>query len=158
MTRPLRLLVENGHYHVTSRSWDRCPLFRDDEHLLEFLVRVASDAQPFHTLSGGNQQKVILARWLRLTPGLILLDEPTQGVDAGARAEIYRLVRTAVDAGASAIVVSSDPEELAKMADRVLVISGGRLSAELIAPAITAHRIVEASFGGTHPLEERERP
>jgi ribose transport system ATP-binding protein len=115
--------------------------------IAEFLIRVVSDAQPIHTLSGGNQQKVVLARWLRLKPRLILLDEPTQGVDAGARAEIYRLVRAAVDAGASAIVVSSDPEELAKVADRVLVIARGTVSAELTAPAITAHRIVEASFG-----------
>jgi len=126
--------------------------------IAEFLIRAASDAQPVHTLSGGNQQKVVLARWLRLRPRLILLDEPTQGVDAGARAEIYRLVRAAVDAGASAIVVSSDPEELAKIADRVLVIARGRLSAELTAPAITAHRIVEASFGtnSTH-LTQRDR-
>lgn len=155
---------ENLSASSVSRYWRRGRLDHRLEareargSIAEFLVRVASDAQPFHTLSGGNQQKVILARWLRLTPGLILLDEPTQGVDAGARAEIYRLVRTAVDAGASAIVVSSDPEELAKMADRVLVISRGRLSAELTAPAITAHRIVEASFGSTHPREERERP
>ena len=119
--------------------------------IAEFGIRVASDAQPFHTLSGGNQQKAILARWLRLKPRLILLDEPTQGVDAGARAEIYRLVRSAVDAGASAIVVSSDPEELAKVADRVLVVARGKLSAEFTAPAITAHRIVEASFGTSSP-------
>jgi ribose transport system ATP-binding protein len=126
--------------------------------IAEFLIRVATDAQPIHTLSGGNQQKVVLARWLRLAPSLILLDEPTQGFDAAARAEIYRLVRGAVDAGASAIVVSSDPEELAQVADRVLVIARGKLSTELTAPAITAHRIVEASFGTpSAPLTQRDR-
>ncbi|MFW6866992.1 sugar ABC transporter ATP-binding protein [Nocardioides sp. CPCC 206347] len=129
------------------------------DSIAEFLIRVASDAQPIHTLSGGNQQKVVLARWLRRKPRLILLDEPTQGVDAGARAEIYRMVRAAVDAGASAIVVSSDPEELARVADRVLVIAHGRLSAELTGPSLTAHRIVEASFGtASTQLAERDDP
>src|SRR5262249_26516351 len=65
----------------------------------EFLVSATSERQVLSTLSGGNQQKVILARWLRRKPRILLLDEPTQGVDIGARAEIYNLVRNAVDGG-----------------------------------------------------------
>jgi ribose transport system ATP-binding protein len=97
----------------------------------EYLIKASSLDAPFTSMSGGNQQKVVLARWLRKRPRLLLLDEPTQGVDVGARAEIWQLVRAAVDAGASALVVSSDMEELPRVCDRVLVLRGGEFVAEL---------------------------
>src|SRR3954452_11578651 len=78
-----------------------------------FFIRVAGHQRPIETLPGGNQQKVVLARWLRQHPKVLLLDEPTQGVDVGARAEIYQLVRRATAAGTSVILVVSEPEELA---------------------------------------------
>jgi ribose transport system ATP-binding protein len=106
-----------------------------------FLVRAVSDRQPIMTLSGGNRQKVLLARWLRGAARVLLLDEPTQGVDVGARAEIHRMIRDAVDAGAAAIVVSSDHEELEQLADRVLVLADGRVVAELGAGHVDATRI-----------------
>jgi ribose transport system ATP-binding protein len=89
-------------------------------------VRAASTEIPIGLLSGGNQQKALLARWLRLDPRLLLLDEPTQGVDVGARAEIWRLVRRAVDQGAAALAVLSDFEELVSVCDRVIVVCRGR--------------------------------
>ena len=111
-----------------------------------FCVRASGTEALMSSLSGGNQQKVILARWLRRKPRLLLLDEPTQGVDVGARADAYRLIRTAVDEGAAAILVSSDFEELAEMSDRVVILCDGRVTAEIRGSNITRHRLTELVF------------
>jgi ribose transport system ATP-binding protein len=108
----------------------------------DFLIRVVSDQQPIDTLSGGNQQKVVMARWLRRRPKVLLLDEPTQGVDVGARSEIYQLVRKATAQGTSVILVVSEPEELAHASDRVAVLRGGRITA-LVEQPIDAHKLTE---------------
>ncbi|MEH3067008.1 MAG: sugar ABC transporter ATP-binding protein [Aeromicrobium erythreum] len=112
----------------------------------EFLVKAASIDQPLATLSGGNQQKVVLARWLARRPSLILLDEPTQGVDVGARREIYSLVRRATEQGASVVVVSSDMEELAAACDRVLVLHGGRIVGELGHAALSSSSLTSLLY------------
>lgn len=96
-----------------------------------FLITAESDQAPLSSLSGGNQQKVVLARWLRRNPRVLLLDEPTQGVDVGARAEIYKLVHDAVAGGAAALIASSDFEELARVCDRVVILRKGAVIAEL---------------------------
>jgi ribose transport system ATP-binding protein len=120
---------------------------RDARALMsDFQVKAASERDPIATLSGGNQQKVVLARWLRRQPRLLLLDEPTHGVDVGARAEIYGLVRKAVAAGASALVVASDFEELAHVSDRVLTFRDGRIIGELRTPNITADRLTQMLY------------
>jgi len=93
-------------------------------------IRAPSLGAPLLQLSGGNQQKVVLDRWLRRQTRVLLLDEPTQGVDIASRAEIYQQVRRAVADGAAAVLVSSDFEELAHVSDRVLVLAGGRVVAE----------------------------
>jgi ribose transport system ATP-binding protein len=108
----------------------------------EFLVRTSTDRQPVDNLSGGNQQKVVLARWLRQRPKVLLLDEPTQGVDVGARAEIYDLVRRATAAGTSVILVASDTEELARASDRVAILRGGRIRTVVEQP-LDAHHLTE---------------
>jgi ribose transport system ATP-binding protein len=113
-----------------------------------FMIRAASDEQPLYMLSGGNQQKVVLARWLRDRPKLLLLDEPTQGVAAHARSEIHGLLREAARAGTALLVVSSDFEELAELCDRVLVMVQGRIVSEVSPPALDSHRLTElAHFG-----------
>lgn len=119
------------------------------QSIKEFSIKAASDAQPISTLSGGNQQKVIVGRWLRRQPRVLLLDEPTQGVDVNARADIWALVRRSVEAGTAVMVVSSDFEELARVADRVLVLAQGRLVAEVRPPQLDAHRLTELAFTST---------
>jgi len=111
---------------------------RHDSHELvdQFSIVASSVRQPLRSLSGGNQQKVVLARWLRTEPHVLLLDEPSQGVDVGARADIYRLVRQATAGGAAAIVVASDLQELAQVADRVLVLRDGAVVAEMHSPQL----------------------
>jgi ribose transport system ATP-binding protein len=111
-----------------------------------FLVRAASDKAPLATLSGGNQQKVVLARWLRRRPPIILLDEPTQGVDVGARQEIYELIQRSADAGAAIVVASNDFEELVRVCGRVVVLRDGRIVGEAVAPDLDAHRLTELAY------------
>jgi ribose transport system ATP-binding protein len=138
--------------------WSRFRLRRrrerdDSRRLVEaFLVRASSVLQPMFTLSGGNQQKVVLARWLRSDPLVLLLDEPTQGVDVEARAEIYSLVRSAIERGASALVVASDFEELAHVSDRVLVLRDGRIVAEVCRPDLSPHVLTQLAFASEPEL------
>ncbi len=107
----------------------------------EFLIKAAGPDAAITSLSGGNQQKVVLARWMRLKPSLLLLDEPTQGVDVGARAEIYHLIDRAVAAGSAAIVVSSDFEELVSHCDRVVIMRNGALIGEVIGDQVTVENL-----------------
>jgi len=90
-------------------------------------VRPADPRRPVRTLSGGNQQKVVLARWLLRDCRLLILDEPTRGVDVGARTELYRVVRSLADRGVGVLLVSSEIPEVLGLADRVLVVSDGRI-------------------------------
>jgi ribose transport system ATP-binding protein len=120
---------------------------RDGNSLVhDFGVKTASVSVPLNTLSGGNQQKVIMARWMRRNPRLLLLDEPTQGVDVGARADIYRIIRDSVSEGASALIVASDFEELAHVVDRAIVLRRGRVVAEVPQSELTPHRLTELSY------------
>lgn len=97
-------------------------------------------------LSGGNQQKVVLGRWLLRQPKVLILDEPTRGVDVGARAEIHRLVRDLAKDGMAVIVISSEPEELPDLSDRVLVMADGLIVKELSGKALSRNAIVAASY------------
>ena len=101
----------------------------------------------FSALSGGNQQKVVLAKWLQMAPCLVLLDEPTQGVDVGARQLVFRAIRDAAARGASVLCASSDADQLADICDRVLVLARGRIAAEIVPPALGKHAIVSACYG-----------
>ena len=128
---------------VSSRGMiDRAAERRSAESYVERLrIKTPSVSTEVGALSGGNQQKVALARWLSTGPEILILDEPTQGVDVGARAEIWQIVRRTVDAGAGALVVSSDYEELSRVCDRVLLLRDGRIAAELHGDSLTEENL-----------------
>jgi ribose transport system ATP-binding protein len=125
---------------------DRQAARETDADVRRFQIRTESARAMIESLSGGNQQKVVLARWLRQSPRLLLLDEPTQGVDVGARDEIYALISAAADSGCGVVIVSSEFEELARICGRVLVLSGGRIVNEQRQP-MHAHELLELSIG-----------
>jgi ABC-type sugar transport system ATPase subunit len=106
-------------------------------------VKASSIEVPVGTLSGGNQQKVVLARWLALRPRVIVVDEPTQGVDVGAKVEIHRLIRGLADEGAAVIMVSSDIEEIVAECDRVAVMHDGRVTGILSHAECTPESIMQ---------------
>jgi ribose transport system ATP-binding protein len=112
----------------------------------KFFIKAGKETDPLRTLSGGNQQKVILARWLQDEPKLLLLDEPTQGVDVGARSEIYAMIGAAVDAGMSVLVVASDPTELIQVCSRVVVLRNGRIAGQILPPNITLDNVVRLTY------------
>jgi ribose transport system ATP-binding protein len=115
----------------------------------EFDVRVASLSQPASTLSGGNQQKLLLARFLMTEPRVVILDEPTRGVDVGARADIYRLMNRLTAGGLAIIMISSDLPELLGMSDRVVVMREGRVAGELARGAATPEAVMALATGGS---------
>ena len=94
-------------------------------------IKTPSRKTKIRTLSGGNQQKVILGRWLLTEPEILLLDEPTRGIDVGAKYEIYQLILSLANKGKTVIMVSSEMPELFGICDRILVMSGGRLAGEV---------------------------
>ena len=131
----------------------------------EWVTRL--DVQPpiigrrMEKFSGGNQQKAVLARWLRTDPKVLLLDEPTQGVDVGAKAGIYRTISEAAENGMAVLVTSSDAEELVHICDRVLVLRGGMVAAELSGTTLTEDRVVAEMLGSESSrktMKVRQRP
>ncbi len=108
----------------------------------EYRVKTASPAHTPGTLSGGNQQKLLIARWLSHDTKVVLLDEPTRGIDVGTKNEVYRLVREAANKGLAVLLVSSEMPELLALSDRVLVMCDGRISAELQGPDMTQENIL----------------
>jgi ribose transport system ATP-binding protein len=106
-------------------------------------VKTPSLEAPIGTLSGGNQQKVVLGRWLALGARAIVFDEPTQGVDVGAKADMHRLIRRLADGGAAVVLISSDLEEVAAECDRVAVMHDGRVTGVLERPDCTPHAIMQ---------------
>jgi ABC-type sugar transport system ATPase subunit len=109
-------------------------------------LRIASRSvdQPAGSLSGGNQQKVVFAKWLDAAPSVVLLDDPTRGVDVGAKAEMHALIRSTAAAGAPVLICSTDIDELASLCDRVLVLRQGRVRVELQGDELRTHTVLEA--------------
>jgi ribose transport system ATP-binding protein len=110
------------------------------------LTAAAADSQPVGMLSGGNQQKVVLARWLPARPRVLILDEPTRGVDVGARAEIYRLLAAHAAGGACVLAISSDIEELAGLCDRILVMRQGEIALDCVRREFDRKRLLAAAL------------
>jgi ribose transport system ATP-binding protein len=114
-------------------------------------VRTPRLGQPVGLLSGGNQQKVMLGKWLALNPRVVLFDEPTRGVDVGARSEIYALMDQLAGEGVAILMISSDLEEVLGLSDRVLVLHEGRLAGELPRHALSEQAVMHLATGGGTP-------
>lgn len=132
-----------GTPFVSQRRADRDALEATSE--LGVVVRSGGTRQPIQALSGGNQQKVVIGRWLQTTPRILILDEPTRGVDIGARADIYDRIRSIVRTGMSVIVISSEFEELLEC-DRVAVMSRGKIVGELSGDKITVPEMLDLCY------------
>ncbi|MEW2378063.1 sugar ABC transporter ATP-binding protein [Micromonospora sp. NPDC047812] len=133
----------------------RRALRRDaDIRVQELRVKTSTTAQGITQLSGGNQQKALLARWLSIEPRLMLLDEPTRGVDVGAKAEIYRLFRNLADEGVALVVSSSDLPELLTVSDRIAVMAAGALVGVIPAAEATEESVM-ALATGAHTMKEK---
>jgi ABC-type sugar transport system ATPase subunit len=108
-------------------------------------VKTAGTEAAITSLSGGNQQKAIIGRWLLTNPKVLLLDDPTRGVDVGAKAELYRLMDHLCREGIAIILTSSELPELLTVSDRILVLAEGRITAEFPRDEATEHKIMEAA-------------
>lgn len=126
--------------------------YQEEESLVQqmiakFKIRMASPHAPFSVLSGGNQQKALIGRWIASKPKILLLQEPTAGVDIGASMEIIAMLQEFAMAGGTVIFSSEQYEDVASLSDRVLVFRGGRIAAQLSGPELTSENIVDASYG-----------
>jgi ABC-type sugar transport system ATPase subunit len=121
---------------------------RAREHVRALRIRSTSVDQEAGSLSGGNQQKVVFAKWLDAQPSVFLLDDPTRGVDVGAKDEMHALIRSTAAAGAPVLICSTDIDELAALCDRVVVFHQGSVSAELSGERLKTHTVLEAMNTG----------
>src|SRR5215469_2065785 len=118
-----------------------------DSEIEKLRIKARHRNQIVRTLSGGNQQKVVLAKWLLTEPEIIILDEPTRGIDIGAKAEIYKIIAQLTEQGATVIMISSELEEILGMCDRVIVLYHGRITAEFDREAFNQENIIKAAMG-----------
>jgi len=114
-----------------------------DKYVSRLNIRISEISQKIMSLSGGNQQKAILARWLAISPKILILDEPTRGIDVGAKAQIYELINELSDSGVGVILISSELEEVMAHSDRILVMRRGSLTAEFNRDEATSDEIIK---------------
>jgi rhamnose transport system ATP-binding protein len=136
------------HRRLFPGAWLRAAAERTlaRDFIRDLAVKCAGPDAPGGSLSGGNQQKISLARWLATKPKLLILDEPTQGVDVGAKSEIHRIIRRLAKEGLAVIMISSDLPEVLGMSDRIGVMRGGTLTAVLPGRA-DPHTVMAAALG-----------
>jgi ribose transport system ATP-binding protein len=113
-----------------------------------FSIKTAGVEEPLATLSGGNQQKAVLARWMEANVKLLILEEPTIGVDIGAKADIYHLLQSSLRKGLAVLLISSDFEEIERICHRALVFSRGQVAAEIPGHALSVAALTAAASGG----------
>ena len=118
-----------------------------DEEIKKFRIKARDRYQPVGTLSGGTQQKVVLSKWLLNNPEIIILDEPTRGIDVGAKAEIYGIISRLAETGKTIVMVSSELPEILGLCDRVIVLYHGRISGEFERKDFDQERIIKAAMG-----------
>jgi rhamnose transport system ATP-binding protein len=140
----LRHNMQVSRAEAQGRQWIEANRERSEarEWMNDWRVKAESPDSPPDSLSGGNQQKVLIAKWVATKPRVLLLDEPTRGVDVGAKAEIHRRIQELADAGLACVVVSSDLPEVLTLADRILVMREGRLQGELRGDAATEESVM----------------
>lgn len=152
------LLVRSIIENFQLPSWDRYGLLHNQQAAYQDARSIADDLQlvyagmdvPVNSLSGGNAQKVILGKWLLRAPRLLLLDDPTKGVDVGAKGEFYTLLKRLTEAGTAILFYSSDDDELLGLCNRVLVLQDGRVRDSLSEERLTRSQLVAASMGATN--------
>jgi inositol transport system ATP-binding protein len=121
-----------------------------DAEIEKLHIKLRHRNQVVKTLSGGNQQKVVLAKWLLNDPEIIILDEPTRGIDIGAKAEIYKIIAQLAGQGRAVIMISSELEEILGLCDRVIVLYHGKITAEFARSAFNQEDIIKAAMGNWH--------
>jgi ribose transport system ATP-binding protein len=121
-----------------------------DSLISRFAVKAAHPGRPVRLLSGGNQQKVVLAKWLGTEPDILILDEPTAGVDIGTKSEILEMIRDLADAGKGVIMISSEYPELLAVSDRILVLRDGTVTADLPRRGIADEESLQLAVQGVH--------
>lgn len=119
-----------------------------DKNIKDIHIKVADKRLPILSLSGGNQQKVVIGKGILTNPKILLLDEPSRGIDIGAKTDVFEIMNHYADEGLSLLVVSSELEEIKSIADRIIVLSNGILTAELVGDEITEERLTLASYEG----------
>ena len=141
----LALQVMKGFFHPMSRS--QMESFAD-EYIKALAIKTASQDTPIGSLSGGNQQKVILARWLLTHPDYLILDEPTRGIDVGTKLEIQRLVLKLAEEGMSITFISSEIEEMLRTCSRLIVMRDRKIVGELTGDQLNQNQIMKTIAGG----------
>lgn len=121
-----------------------------DEEIEDIHIKVADKHLPILSLSGGNQQKVVIAKGLLTEPKIFLMDEPSRGIDVGAKTEVFEIINKYAQQGLSIIVISSELEEIMAISDRIIVLSNGKKTGEFVGDDITKDALVMASYKGHH--------
>lgn len=135
-------------HKIAHMFWNRRQEAEDSDRMTkEMNIKTADPFQPVQTLSGGNQQKVVIGKWLSMDPKVLILDEPTRGVDIGAKQEIYRLMEELAERGVAILFVSSEMEEVISMSDRVLVMHEGQFKGELTREEASEELIMTLATG-----------
>ncbi|MBP3655269.1 MAG: sugar ABC transporter ATP-binding protein [Clostridia bacterium] len=147
-------ILENGSI-VTLPRLTKHGLIQAAEQLAQFVkqrknlhIKMESEKNSITSLSGGNQQKVVLAKWLSANPSLLILDNPTQGVDVGAKEEIYEIILRLADQGVAVVVLCSEAQEIIRLCDRALVMYHGEIRAEVSGETMNEHEMMRLATGG----------
>ena len=147
-------ILENGSI-VIWRQLARCGLIDRRAELAAFdkqrqglKIKMENPDDPIGSLSGGNQQKVVLAKWLSAHPKLLILDNPTQGVDVGAKEEIYDIILRLADAGVAVAVLSNEAQEIIRVCDRALVMYHGDVRAQVSGDTMNEQEMMRLATGG----------
>ena len=139
----MAIMPQITRFHFVRKGLERSIV----EKFVDMLqVRTPSMEQEVGKLSGGNQQKVVLSRWLAAKPKVLILDEPTRGIDVGAKAEIYRLIDELANSGLAIMFISSELPEILGLSDRIYVMQNGRITGELAGESATEEAVLELAM------------